>query len=654
MGAGLDIGMQLALACKGLPGNPYEDCVAQCDNLDVDKGKTKTKLDKKILKKERDICIVEQGCNDKDNFGNPIFENKNLKEECQQNLLDQVDFKSTEMSLMQDVTVGVSETLAREYLESQSKVVKEAKAAAKAAKVDTKSAKAAKAGKSGKSMGARAVKGVKTGASVVKSGITTIGGRIVATQTAKVIGKSAIAAGTKLAMSLFIRGAIRAGLVIKSALVKINMMLGRFLIRSGLKSAGGLVANNISKMLASTAAKQSLLILSKVICVATSVLSIIDGAAIILGLWDPGGWEMTINKGMIKSTRDSYYRNYLKYYDNKALFSESQVVLKNIAEKKYDTLLKQYEKNKTPENKTKMEAALKEYDQATTLMYAYQWKGSERPKEHGGALIYPSLAYPDFPYNENGDWLDPQLEEEYYFQIDQYMKKNNLVWTEEELKQEEYKAEIDQLNKKLEETIKKEDPLLKKIENKKSGNVSQKEIKIIEENIKQDEKNIKIIDNSIKELTTTIKNQEESGRIDKIPELQEKLDKLQKNKEKIEKKKQKKNKLLENIEKNKNNGATIEQKIKQNKAMRKGIGHIFVFLIIGLIGFFVYIKRKNISNSSQFKTVNSYFNPDIASNFQRQLNQQPNYQQPNYQQPNYQQPNYQQPNYQQPNYQQNR
>ena len=629
MGAGLDIGMQLALACKGLPGNPYEDCVAQCDKLDVDKGKAKTKLDKKILKKERDICIMEQGCNDKDKFGNPIFENKNLKEECQKNLLAQVDTESTQMQLQQDVAVGVAETMALDHLKKQPQ---------------SGAAKTAKQAKSGKS-------------------VSKIGGRIIGTKVGQTIGKSAIAQGTKTATNNFIKTVLKAGIAMKSSMIKIITIIAgslkNFAIKQGIKlgvkttTSGLMIAAKIwVNLFFKEAAMYALKYAAGAIVVVAGALSIVDGAAIILGLWDPGGWEMTIDKGMIQTTRDAYYRSYLKYYDNKALFSEPAVADKKEKEKTYNELLEEYNKNKTTENKKKLDIAEKEYNDAVDLMYKLQWKGSERPKEHGGPLIYPLLAYPTFPHDEDGNWLDPKLEEEYYYQIDQYMKKNNLVWTEEELKQEEYKAEVDELNKKLEENLKKEDPELKKIEEKKSGNVSKKEIKIVEENIKKDEENIKIIDDSIVELTKTMKSQEESGRIDKIPELQEKIDKLKENKKQIEKKKQQKNKLLENIEKNKNNGATVEQKIKQNKAIRKGFGNIFVFLIIVLIGFFVYTKRKNIANSSQFKTMNSYFNPDIASNFKSQLNQQPNYQQPNYQQPNYQQPNYQQPNYQQPNYQQ--
>jgi len=631
MGAGLDIGMQLALACKGLPGNPYEDCIAQCDKLDVDKGKAKTKLDKKILKKERDICIMEQGCNDKDKFGNPIFENKNLKEECQKDLLAQVDTESTQMQLQQDVAVGVAETMAIDHLTKAPQ---------------SGAAKTAKQAKSGKSL-------------------SKIGGRIVKTKVGKAIGKSAIAKATKVALNIFIKRVIQTGAAITGKIAIKIANLGRVLygsinklfLKLGLTTGAKTSSNAISAgvkaylmLVFKESVKTALKIAAKSIVVVAGALSIVDGAAIILGLWDPGGWEMTIDKGMIQSTRDAYYRSYLKYYDNKALFSESAVAEKKEKEKIYNELFEEYNKNKTPENKAKMEVAQKEYNDAVDAMYKLQWKGSERPKEHGGPLIYPLLAYPTFPHDEDGNWLDPKLEEEYYYQIDQYMKKNNLVWTEEELKQEEYKAEVDALNKELEENLKKEDPELKKIEQKKSGNVSKKEIKIVEENIKKDEENIKIIDDSIVELTKTMKSQEESGRIDKIPELKEKIDKLKENKKQIEKKKQQKNKLLENIEKNRNNGATIEQKIKQNKAIRKGFGNIFVFLIIVLIGFFIYTKRKNIANSSQFKTVNSYFNPDIASNFKTQLNQQPNYQQPNYQQPNYQQPNYQQPNYQQNRY----
>ena len=320
------------------------------------------------------------------------------------------------MQLMQDVAVGVSEGIAMNYLTKQP---------TNQFKLATSTADDA---------GKAAAKGAKG----AQGTIARLGGRIVSSKAAKTVGKTAIAQATKKAMKLFISKLISAGIAIKQGVIVAIKSIGKIIVK-GLAVMGVTMSSKLMARLGTIGAGQ---ILAKSVVAVAGALSIVDGAAIVLGLWDPGGWEMTINKDMIKSTRDSYYRSYLKYYDNKALFSESQVIIKKEKEKIYNKFFKEYDKNKTPENKAKMEVAQKEYNDAVDLMYKLQWKGSERPKEHGGPLIYPALAYPDFPYNEDGEWLDPKLEEEYYYQIDQYMKKNNLVWTEEELKQEEYKAEV--------------------------------------------------------------------------------------------------------------------------------------------------------------------------------------------------------------------
>merc|ERR1711907_82330 len=109
--------------------------------------------------------------------------------------------------------------------------------------------------------------------------------------------------------------------VIAGSIQRLAVILG---LKTSAKTSGTVIIAGVKAYLTivlKESVKTALKFAAKSIVVVAGALSIVDGAAIILGLWDPGGWEMTIDKGMIESTRDAYYRSYLKYYDNKALFS---------------------------------------------------------------------------------------------------------------------------------------------------------------------------------------------------------------------------------------------------------------------------------------------------------------------------------------------
>ena len=161
----------------------------------------------------------------------------------------------------------------------------------------------------------------------------------------------------------------------------------------------------------------------------------------------------------------------------------------------------------------------KKLDDATELFNSHRFYGYERPREHGGILVYPLEAYPSFPFNENFDFMNIKLEELYYKYIREYISnQKNLVWKKEDL------IELIEIQKEKDEIEKSKQNSTPSELNEKSNSIKNK-INEKEEKINEMIKNKKLpeqIENerlkleNLKNLKSNIDESISDNKLDKI------------------------------------------------------------------------------------------------------------------------------------------
>jgi hypothetical protein len=619
LGATLDIGMQVgmgATACNSLEGvNPYKDCLALCRHH-------KTKRDIKN-------CIMEEGCNDIDETGKKIFEDKDLGKECHRNLMTEgVDYDALKANLAKDVTTGVTEGIG-EFLAKQSTTAIRESAEKASQEVAEQAAKKTiqaiqKLGENvtketmeaaGKEAAEKAIQELseataKTGLKSAKSG-SKLGMKI----GQKLMGKAIAKSSEKIAAAAA-KTAIQVTLETAEQGAKISLKVGTqattqatisTVVATG--TATNVVLNNVGKEVVEETAKAAgkagaKAAFAAVLGVACAILSIVDGIAMGLSMWDPGGWEQDITNKEIKSVKQSMYRRYLPVYDNKPIFSEKYKKMRKEKNEIYTQLKNIYEKNKTQGNLEKLNKAEKEWGIAQELMFKFQYKSSERPKEHGGPIIYPSIAIPTFPYKFDNTFQSPELMDELFDYYMDYFKKNNIAQFEWELdeeedlqKEEKLTSEIEKitsqdLSKKDDKQIK-EDKKLNEIEQIKSGNVSKSDEKLVEETIEKNVKLEKELNDTIYVTEKNIKYYEEKGNTEKVIELTKKIKKLNTNKTALNTKIKKQKGVLTNIQENKRYKKSDLYQKKNKQSSLQVIGILLVLItIFGIIYYFFFSKKK--------------------------------------------------------------
>ena len=542
VGATMDVTMQASMAaaaCKSLGNsNPFKDCIKECGT-----------------KNPKNHCIIQEGCYDKDENGKPIYEDKSLKEECYDNIMTSgVDYEALKVNLLyKDVPQGVAEAMAKSYLTKG--VLKET----------TESAAAMSTKESTKRLAELSKKIRNVASNIYKNTMRTAIGKAgtVGIKLAGVAGTVGIKlAGVAGARATALQAAIRS-------------TMAKYMIRTV-----------VAKTTLVKSVKVMAMSMATLIAGAGVVLGVVDGVAIILSLWDPGGWENTVDKEMVDSTHSAYLKQYRKIFDNKVLFSEMIKDDRNKAKSELSIAKTEYQKNKSTKNKERLDKAEIQLEAVEALMFKFQWKSKDRPVAHGGPILWPHVATPEYPFKENGEW-SAGLEDIYYKYIQDFMDEHNLVWTEDELSEDKLDNNIEQLNKKTEDAISNENKKIKKITNKSSYNIKNDEIKILKTNIEKNKKLSSKIDLAIKDTEDRINRYESLGKTEKANELKKTLDQLNKNKEKTDKLISDKTDIIKEVDESKQNASMLLSKKRKSRQAVFGL-----LVIITFLAYLYYNKKK--------------------------------------------------------------
>lgn len=384
---GLSAKMQLKQCEIEYPDiNPYEECLSSCEIY-------------KNNKIEYEKCINKNRCNDIDPFTKEkIYKNYNIREQCKKEALSNknMQYDLTALVLTKELIEGVVLSKVAKQLGLNTggkKVAKEG--GEKAAKgIISKAKSSVKAAISGAKSGARAI-----GVGVSRKIGQTYMYKIIAATTAKVITRVAASSAGKVVVTVILK-------ILGSQAAKILLKLG-------------LLAAKVA---------------TKLLGVALGLMTLMDGISIVLDIWDPAGFNTVPKYKDIKKVRDAYLKGNKSYLDNKLWVSELYKEKKEIALEEYEYYKNYYSNEKTKENEIFMNESKKKLDEATELYNSHRFYGYERPREHGGILVYPLEAYPSFPYDDNLDFMNKKLEELWYKYIREYISnQKNLVWKEEDL-----------------------------------------------------------------------------------------------------------------------------------------------------------------------------------------------------------------------------
>ena len=554
VGAGIDFTIQSSMAsaaCKSLgDSNPFKDCIKTCGTTN-----------------RKNSCIITEGCYEKDENGDPIYENKSLKDECYDNLLKtRVDWDAMRANLYKDVSVGVAEGVAKAHLkkglETSGKVIGTAGRGTTTRVVGTS------VGRSVGRMGGLVAS--KVGITYMKSQISRI---VIASRVAVIVGlqaaaRAAVAVGGKLGTKLGLAGVMA---IIRGMGTRVASSAGMAMAKKGISTALNTLAGAMTGV--------------------GAVLSVIDGMAIALSLWDPGGWEMTIDKDMIEDTHKVYLKGYHKIFDRKVLFSETIKAEKRMAEDELKKVTAIYDKNKTPENRKKLDEAQELVKVLKSMMLKFRWKSEDRPLAHGGPNLFPAIAHPSYPYKKySADPNAPEfidgLEEIYYAYVQRYMDENNLVWEEQDLNEDQDNKELDKLNKKTNKELTTKNPKLEKIKKTSPNNLTKNDLDLVKQDVKKKKKIISNIDIAIKDIDDRINRYESTGRTEKADKLKKDRELLIQNKKNAELIIQQEKDIFNEVEEYKQNASNIFSSRLQSQQI---IIAIFVLIMISL---WYFLKKK--------------------------------------------------------------
>ena len=551
VGVGADIGMQAAFGnsiCKSYGNqNPYKDCMNDCESYDTDR--------------EKKGCIMQMGCLDKDSNGNPIYENKSLKDECLANLMKstnaggQIDYEGLKYTLGKEVATELAEEIGMNLLKKKygPQIAKRVNN-----HILTKIAKQTVSGI--KTIGGKiAVKsGLKVAGTTVGKVAVTTGANVAAKTGANVAAKTGAKTGAKVAVTTAATTGTQTGA--KTGIFAVFLR------------AGFVVATKVAMV---------------TLAGAGAIFSIMDGMAIMLAFWDPNGWERTVTKDEIDQNRTRFLDKHTTYYDNKPVFSEKFKNEKDYAYMIYIAFEELCEEDPTNvELKAGYEQAKKEFEEIKQLYFNSQWKSSERPWIHGGPSIYPSIALPEYPFNSmDGDYIDEKTEATYNNLMMQYLKDNNLVASTKELILDEERLQRVKLEKEIAEELKKNILIPKVIPKNK------KELNNIKKSIEKDVKLSVKIDDGILLLKKRINELKNTNKPGKAEELISKLDELTGNKKMIDDNIDMKKGSIDNIKQSRTS-KIVKQNIKQyqnnNSIILLGVFIVIIFII--LIYYFVIRK----------------------------------------------------------------
>ena len=342
--------------------------------------------------------------------------------------------------------------------------------------------------------------------------------RIFAKQFAKQSAKAGAKVGAKVG------AAAAAG----AARKKVTGVIVAFLIRK----VGKRVLQNVAKALLRTLA------------VGLGILSVLDGVSIALDIWDPAGFALVPTNKDIKTMRDAYINSNKSQLDNKMWNSELYQNKKYEIEKDYELYKAIYSTEKTESAKQAMNDSKKKLDEINKLIMFVKFRGSERPREHGGILVFPFEAFPKYPFDDDGEFMNGKLEELYYKYIREYVtNQGDLVWTEKELNE---LIEIQKQKEAIE---------------KKKNNLANKSTSDLKEDVKEDLEKSNLLKNKIKSKEQQL---EQMIKDKKLPEQ------IEEEKKKLEDLKNIKSNVDKNIDTNKSiiSGETSKNEIIQQRAVR--------------------------------------------------------------------------------------
>lgn len=570
--------------------NPYLDCIEPCKKLTNTTNPT------------REQCIGANRCNEVDDItGEKLFKNVNAREECMKKLRSNESMQYDLMAIM--LAKELIEEVARDYAE---------KTLLKAATGKSKVTIVKQISKLISSMGNKIAinLGIKKASDVAMQKMTNLVLKEVQNQIFekglknaskevidKLIKETAEELFEKTSTAAASKSSVKAsGKMLGSGGGKLLAKeLGKQGIKIGEQIAAKAAAKLAAKKAAAAAAQTSSIagvkafgkiFLSGLLSGALALLSAIDGIGIVLDVWDPAGFSKVPTSNMINEIRNSYVEMYKKDADSKLWPSELYESEMYENKKILDDMTDKYNETKSNEDKIDMEEARKEYEKSESLFKSIRFLGKERPRLHGGVIVYPFDAYPKYPFNENGAFADSSTEEKYYkIFMDYINKQENLVWTEDEL------SELIQIQKEKDQIEYNRKNLAKKSKNE------------LKESIKKDTEKIKSLDLIIKEKENDINDMINENKSEKqIEDEKKKLNELKNIKNEINTNLNTsklyvsdENKLLEEKQKLKemeNNSQNIEnenntQLNNNNKIMR----YIIIIAVICCIILFLIFKK---------------------------------------------------------------
>lgn len=553
-GASIAIGKQNCEAIGDF--NPYQNCISSC----------KKYPDNSVEQKE---CIAMKRCNDKDDqTGEPLFKDVNMGEECMKKVYSNQNVQYDMMGIM--LVKELMEEVARDYAEKT--ILKSLGKKPNPTIIKQISQTVSNLGKSiAVKIGLKKAKDLAAEQAAKKSAkIAYKVAQEISQQTAKAIAKNG---GKQLSKE--VSEEITKKIIQKQASKQATKQVGKKASQEATEAASKKLAQEISKNIAKQQAKQaakqaakkaaikttSKVFGSAILSIALALLSFIDGIGIVLDFWDPGGFSNVPTNEMLKNVRNSYITMYRKDADNKYWISE--LYEKEMIEDKkiYDDLSEKYNQTKSLENKNFMDDAKEKYLESKKKYENVRFQGKERPRKHGGIIIYPFDAYPKYPFDESGEFIDIKTEENYYKFIREYINnQQNLVWTYDEL------DELIEIQKQKEKLEKEKINLL----NKSDNNLK----KDIEDNIK----NLNLLENKIKIKEKIINDMIENGELsEQIEKEKKKLNELKNIKSNINKNISTSKSIILD-DKSRNNFSIVNSSNISNNKSRKYSSNIFSYL----------------------------------------------------------------------------
>lgn len=392
MGIGMEYGVGAAM-CQMLSTNPYEDCmklnecykipqesINNC-NIICSKDEDKPLCLKKCKNDAITDCSIEFSCDTKTK--------DNLQDECFKKAVTGQSMGGDKliMGTVPDLAIGAAQT----YVKAAGKGT--TKGFGKAA---TKTATEA-----GKKAGKKAAKKV-----LAKAGRKA--GKEAAKKAAqKGLSKAAQKAASKAASKIAVKAAQKAA------------------TKAATKAASKAFAKMMAKLLLKAAFKAMM----KGLAALSTPMLIFDIFSMGLDMWDPSGWDLTVDRVMIKETRDMYLEIHLQNYDNKNYFSDLYRVERDDIKTQVEEQKLITNQNNTRENSLKLSDLRRQLEDAQIKLLKHKWKGKDRPVKHGGPVVYPIIATPDYPeYNlsnsVSGIFTDPALSDKYELYKTEYLEKN--------------------------------------------------------------------------------------------------------------------------------------------------------------------------------------------------------------------------------------